>query len=158
MRCCCASRCGCRASSSRWRDNTLTNRAPLDWRGALETRDEGDRQWLDLKRRGTALFVEAARLYALAHGLDASSTRARLIVVAQALQVPTVEGDSWVAAFEFLQMLRLRVQLGRPRGDGLERPNEVDVATLNTLDRRVLKESVRIARSLQQRIELDYVR
>ena len=28
----------------------------------------------------------------------------------------------------------------------------------NTLDRRVLKESVRIARSLQQRIELDYVR
>jgi CBS domain-containing protein len=38
------------------------------------------------------------------------------------------------------------------------RPNTVDVAALNPIDRRVLKESVRVARSLQQRIELDYQR
>jgi CBS domain-containing protein len=138
-------------------DNALRSRAPLDWLGALETRDEGDHRWLDLKLRGTALFVEAARLYTLAHGLDAASTRARLLAVAQALQVPA-EGESWVAAFEFLQMLRLRVQLDERSGEALERPNEVDVALLNAIDRRVLKESVRIARSLQQRVELDYAR
>jgi CBS domain-containing protein len=34
----------------------------------------------------------------------------------------------------------------------------VDVSRLNELDRRVLKESFRVARSLQQRIELDYQR
>lgn len=33
-----------------------------------------------------------------------------------------------------------------------------DVARLNPIDRRVLKESVRVARALQQRIELDYQR
>ena len=33
-----------------------------------------------------------------------------------------------------------------------------DVASLNDIDRRVLKESLRVARRLQQRIELDYAR
>jgi CBS domain-containing protein len=32
------------------------------------------------------------------------------------------------------------------------------VASLNDIDRRVLKESLRVARRLQQRIGLDYVR
>jgi CBS domain-containing protein len=137
-------------------DNALTNRAPLDWRGALDTRDEGDQQWLDLKLRGTALFVDAARLYTLAHGIDASSTRSRLLATASVLRAPALEGESWVAAFEFLQMLRLRVQLDE--GAAALRPNTVDVAALNPIDRRVLKESVRVARSLQQRIELDYHR
>jgi CBS domain-containing protein len=138
-------------------DNALANRAPLDWFGALDTRADGDHEWLDLKLRGTALFVDAARLYTLAHGLDASSTRARLIAAAQALQVPAGEGEAWVVAFEFLQMLRLRVQLDEG-SESAERPNDIDVARLNTIDRRVLKESVRAARSLQQRIELDYQR
>jgi CBS domain-containing protein len=137
-------------------DNALTNRAPLDWLGALATRDEGEHRWLDLKLRGTALFVDAARLYTLAHGIDASSTRSRLTAAALALRAPALEAESWVAAFEFLQMLRLRVQLDE--GVAAARPNEVDVAGLNPIDRRVLKESVRVARSLQQRIELDYQR
>jgi len=137
-------------------DNALTHRAPLDWLGALETRDDGGREWLDLKLRGTALFVDIARLYTLAHGIDASTTRARLIATAHALRAPSVEGESWVAAFEFLQMLRLRVQFDDVAAS--TRPNEVDVAALNPIDRRVLKESVRVARSLQQRAELDYQR
>ena len=137
-------------------DNALANRAPLDWIGALDTRDDGEHRWLDLKLRGSSLFVDAARLYSLAHGIDAFSTRSRLIAAALALKVPALEGEAWVAAFGFLQMLRLRVQLDE--GAAQARPNEVDVAQLNPIDLRVLKESVRVARSLQQRIELDYQR
>jgi CBS domain-containing protein len=37
-------------------------------------------------------------------------------------------------------------------------PNELEVASLNDIDRRVLKESLRFARRLQQRLELDYQR
>lgn len=136
-------------------DNALSKRPPLDWLGALETRNEGEHRWLDLKLRGTAMFVEGARLYALAGGLEATGTRARLLAAAQARHVPPAESEALVAAFEFLQMLRLRVQLERPDP---ERPNEIDVAQLNPIDRRVLKESMRAARSLQQRIELDYQR
>jgi CBS domain-containing protein len=138
-------------------DNALRSRAPLNWLGAIESRAVNGAERVDLKQRGTALFVDAARLYALAHGLDASSTRARLLAVAQALQLPPTEGESWVAAFEFLQMLRLRIQLDDTRSAD-DPPNEIDVDRLNPLERRVLKESFRVARSLQQRIELDYQR
>ncbi|MBE7418923.1 MAG: CBS domain-containing protein [Ideonella sp.] len=136
-------------------DNALSNRAPLDWLGALETRNEGEHRWLDLKLRGTALFVEGARLFALAGALEATGTRARLLAAAQARHVPPAESEALVAAFEFLQMLRLRVQLEHLDA---ERPNEIDVAQLNPIDHRVLKESMRALRSLQQRIELDYQR
>jgi CBS domain-containing protein len=52
-------------------------------------------------------------------------------------------------------MLRLRAQFD---GATPERPNELDVTKLNDIDRRVLKESLRVARRLQQRLELDYRR
>jgi CBS domain-containing protein len=40
----------------------------------------------------------------------------------------------------------------------LEEPNRVAVSSLNDIDRRILKESFRVARSLQQRMHLDYER
>ncbi|HSC00291.1 MAG TPA: DUF294 nucleotidyltransferase-like domain-containing protein, partial [Burkholderiaceae bacterium] len=138
-------------------DNALRNRAPLNWLGGIETQESDGGHRIDLKMRGTALFVDAARLYALAHGLDASSTRERLLAVARALRLEAGEGESWVSAFEFLQMLRLRNQLDDSRAADAA-PNEVDVDRLNPIERRVLKESFRVARSLQQRIELDYQR
>lgn len=137
-------------------DNALRSRVPLNWRGSIETEDRGEGRWLDVKLHGTALFVDAARLFALAAGLPALGTRARLLAAAPALHVPAQEAEAWVAAFEFLQMLRLQVQIG----DAVvpAQPNHVDVASLNDIDRRMLKEAMRIARRLQQRIELDYRR
>jgi CBS domain-containing protein len=53
-------------------------------------------------------------------------------------------------------MLRLRIQL---EGDGGgDNPNRLAPARLNDIDRRILKEAFRVARSLQQRIHLDYER
>ncbi len=67
-----------------------------------------------------------------------------------------------MAAFEFLQLLRLQVQLdpASPPAVPAEpgNANLVDVRSLNDIDRRMLKESLRVARALQQRLELDYQR
>jgi CBS domain-containing protein len=142
-------------------DNALRNLAPLNWRGAIDTQSLAGREMVDLKLHGTALFVDFARLYALAFGLAAINTRARLQGVGQALSVPTQESEAWVAAFEFLQWLRLRVQLQRQTeadGDPDDNPNRIDVSALNDIDRRMLKESLRVARRLQQRMALDYQR
>ncbi|MFM2449916.1 MAG: hypothetical protein RIS44_2366 [Pseudomonadota bacterium] len=135
-------------------DNVLRNRAPLNWLGAVETSVIEGVETIDLKHHGTALFVDAARLYALALGCPAVNTRERLLQVANALNVPTAESESWVAAFEFLQMLRLRRQFdAASHGAGA---NQVAVDALNNMDKKALKESLRVARSLQQRIQLDY--
>ena len=142
-------------------DNALQRRAPLNWRGAIDTQEVDGREMLDLKMHGTAIFVDAARLYALAHGVPAVGTRERLEAVAALLRMPR-EGQSAVSAFEFLQMQRLQLQIGEataaPRQHPQDNPNLIDVADLNDLDRRMLVESCKVARGLQQRLELDYQR
>ena len=60
----------------------------------------------------------------------------------------------WVGSFEFIQTQRLVAQLEGRTVDG--NPNAIDVNSLNDIDRRILKESLRMIRSLQQRLELDY--
>ena len=151
-------------------DNLLARQAPLNWRGAIATTASGGRALLDLKLQGTAIFVDAARLYALAQGLAHTGTRDRLLAAAPAIGVAAAEAEGWVSAFEFLQRLRLQVQLpwaqaddhGSAAGPGAPampvNPNLIDVNTLNDIDHRMLKESLRLARRLQQRIALDYRR
>lgn len=138
-------------------DNALRNRAPLNWWGAIETHTDQVGAWVDLKLNGTAIFVDIARLYALAQGVAHTGTRERFEAVAPSLHVPPHESQAWVAAFEFLQMLRLRAQMAEP-GAAPDRVNRVEPAALNDIDRRMLKESLRVARRLQQALELDYPR
>ena len=137
-------------------DNALARRPPLNWRGGLDTTTVDGRAVLDLKLQGTAIYVDVARLFALAGGCDAVGTRQRLEAAAARLGVPAQEGESWVTGFEFLQMLRLRAQVGDDTG--ALNPNQLEVAQLDDIDQRVLKEAMRVARRLQQRIELDYRR
>ena len=143
-------------------ENALHNRPALNWRGAIDTQSQGGQAVVDLKLHGTAIYVDAARLYALAHGIAATATRQRFEAVAKAIGVAAHEAEAWVGGFEYLQMLRLQVQLSHDRREAVDasdgNPNLVDVAALNDIDRRVLKESLRVARRLQQRIQMDYLR
>jgi CBS domain-containing protein len=133
--------------------NALAHGAPLNWLGGIEADGHGT---IDLKLQGTALFVDAARLYALAQGVEATNTRERMEGAGTRMGVPAAEYEAWVGAFEFLQTLRLRIQL--EARDPPVHPNRVALAQLNDIDRKILKESFRVARQLQQRLRLDYDR
>ncbi len=143
-------------------DNALRNGPALTWTGAIDTHTQGGQQVIDLKLHGTAVYVDAARLFALAHGIAATGTRARFEAAARAMRVPAREAEAWSDGFELLQMMRLHVQLAAASREAVDasdgNPNLIDVGALNDLDRRLLKESLRVARRLQQRIEMDYSR
>ena len=109
---------------------------------------------IDLKSSGTSAFVDGARLLALTHGVAATGTSRRLAALAEQGAVPADEARAWIDAFHFLQSLRLRVQQ-RPVGDRAN-PNLLDTRALSELDRRILKEALRQARKLQQRLSLDF--
>jgi CBS domain-containing protein len=47
---------------------------------------------------------------------------------------------------------------GEGAAAGTTHPNRIDLRRLSLIERRMLKESLRMARQLQQRIELDYLR
>lgn len=137
--------------------NALRDEVPLSWLGAIETHRVAGRSLFDLKHHGTMPFVDAARLYALAFGIEPTDTRLRFEAVAQRLKVPDHESQAWIRGFEYLQLLRLQTQAAGGTA-ARETANVVDVGTLNDIDRRMLKESLRVARRLQQRMQLDYER
>ena len=59
-----------------------------------------------------------------------------------------------VASHRWLQSLRLRAQHRREASG--EQANVLDTRILSDLDRRILKESFRQARTLQQRLAVDF--
>ncbi len=65
---------------------------------------------LDLKTRGTRLFVDAARVFALALGIAETGTAARLRLAGKHLHVEDRHVAATIEAFHFLQLLRLRQQ------------------------------------------------
>ena len=99
-------------------------------------------------------FVDAARVLGLAHGVPHTSTAERLRAVAEAGHLDTARTASLVDAFHFVHLLRLRCQRGLlgPRCRG----NRMDPRDLTDLDRHVLKDALRQARTLQTRLVLDY--
>ena len=133
--------------------NALERGPPLGWLGGVAMNADGS---IDLKVQGSALFVEAARVYSLAWGVPATGTRERLEGAGRAMGLAQGEYEAWIVGFEFLQMLRLRLQLeGRP---DVDKPNRKQISQLNDIDRRILTECLRFARLLQQRLQLDYQR
>jgi len=137
-------------------DNALRNGPPASWTGGLlDTLFANEAAEVDLKLSGTAAFVDATRLLALAHRIAATGTAERLEALAAAGALPADEARGWIEAFQFLQSLRLRVQhVQRP--EPVVNPNLLDTRTLSDIDRRILKEAFRQARKLRQRLALDF--
>ena len=108
---------------------------------------------LDLKNQGARLFVDAARVLALAHGIPDTNTAQRLQVAASSTRLGSEDVRAIVDAFFFIQSLRLRNQYaGAPPGAA----NRINPDKLNELDRLILKEAFKQARKLQQRLRLEY--
>ena len=137
-------------------DNSLNASVPLNWFGAIEATEIDGQKTINLKLQGTAIIVDVARIYSLAHGIEVTNTRERLAAVGRALNIPESESAAWITAFEFLQTQRLAVQIGEAGVTG--NPNVVDIDKLNSVDRSILKEALLKARSLQQLLQLDYGR
>lgn len=136
--------------------NALQVEPPLgtfrDFLTDLETDHPGA---VDLKKYGSRIFVDAARIFALATGIPNTNTAERLRLSGAKRSANSEEVKAAIDALNFIQLLRLRHQQldDRPgeQGNNLIYPDK-----LNELDRRILKEAFRQAKKLQQRLKLDY--
>lgn len=134
----------------------LTVKPPLGLISDFVTETDADGQaFIDLKKSGARLFVDAARVFALAAGVDETHSAARLRAAAAALKLDAAEVASAIDGFLFIQQLRLRAQLADGARDHAQ-ANRVVPAALSEIDRRILKESLRQARKLQSRLALDF--
>ncbi len=135
-------------------ENALTTQPPLGFLSDFSFDGSKDfPRTIDLKASGTRLFVDAARILALANGIGETSTPERLRAAAAKGKIGRDDVAALIDGFFFLQQLRLRQQQsGTPQGLA----NRVDPAALNELDRFVLKETFKQAKKLQSRLRLDY--
>jgi len=108
---------------------------------------------LDLKASGARLFVDVARILALAHGVTETGTAQRLRAVSARGKLGGEDVNAAIESFFFIQQLRLRNQQGDV-GEGAA--NRVDPDRLNELNRLVLREAFKQAKRLQSRLQLDY--
>jgi CBS domain-containing protein len=138
--------------------NALQTEPPLGWIRTFRT-DAGET--IDLKTHGTRTFVDAARAFALALGIRETNTSQRLRVAGRRLNRDERDIAASVDAFHFLQLLRLRAQLGGLEAAGVEGAgdrvhralNRLDPYALNELEQRMLREAFRQARALQMHLD-----
>jgi signal-transduction protein with cAMP-binding, CBS, and nucleotidyltransferase domain len=133
--------------------NALARRPPLGFFRDFAVEADGEHAGtVDLKCGAAALFVDAARIYALAAGEGAPGTEERMRGAAAAAGVDRREVEGWVEAFHFVQVLRLRHQLEQGRS-GEAPHNRIDPYALNPLERKFFRETLRLAVSIQRRME-----
>ena len=131
--------------------NALETDPPVGLIRTFAVDDDGPgKRTIDLKTRGTRLFVDCARVFALAQGIAETGTAARLALAGKALSVDARYVEATTDAFHFLQSLRLRKQAaGRDA-------NRIDPYALNEVEQRMLREAFRQAKQLQDRLRLSY--
>jgi CBS domain-containing protein len=114
--------------------------------------EEGHRGRVDLKKNGSRLFVDAARVFALAAGVSSVGTVARLREAGRVLTLTANDLAASVLAFQHLQRIRL---LDQQRHRSQDKPvgNLVAPDSLNAFDRQALVESLKQAGSLQRRLQ-----
>lgn len=131
--------------------NALRLAPPLGFFGRFQTQTRNDKATLDLKTRGATPFVDAARIKALAEQNAATRTIDRLSLVPER----SIHQADLQAAYAFIQDLRLQHQVRCWRA-GISPDNHIDPNNLDGLEQRLLKESFRIARKLQQHLTITY--
>lgn len=134
--------------------NALQRTPPIGFFRDFRTDDDG---MIDLKLGAVAVFVDAARLYALVHGAAECATDKRFERLSALGKLTKKDVTAWQKAFAFVQTLRLRAQC-EALATGQPASNRVNPYALNDLDRRFLLESLRQAAKLQKRMELDFAR
>ena len=134
--------------------NAVQAMVPLSFLG--EVSDGGKSgDGIDLKKYGSRIFVDAARIFALATGTRPVNTSERLLEAGADCGLMADELAAVNAAFGHILRLRMDHQIAEIAA-GNEIGHGIRMATLNDLDKAILRESLKQARRLQQRLKLNY--
>jgi CBS domain-containing protein len=136
--------------------NALVNRPPLSLLKRFVVEKSGEhKNKFDLKQRGLTPVVDAARVLSLSLGIKTQNTLDRL---AEINRIGIFDNDFHAdlrEAYEFLIYLQISRHLDA-LAQGETPDNFLDPASLNGLQRKMLKESFAVVRRLQETIEIRF--
>lgn len=133
----------------------VSNAPPLWPWNRLRHRKEDGEPVIDIKVNGVSMFVDAARVFALASGIVSTQTAARMMDSAR-LRSECRDREAWMAAYQSLQDLRVRHHFNcLARGQNVS--NRIPLAGLSRFDQRVLVAAMREAKRMQSSLRLRYL-
>ncbi len=136
--------------------NSLINRPPLSLLKRFVVEKSGEhKNKFDLKQRGLTPVVDAARVLSLSLGIKTRNTLDRLAEISQIGVIDSEFHADLREAYEFLIYLQISRHLDA-LAQGEEPDNFLDPASLNGLQRKMLKESFAVVRRLQETIEFRF--
>jgi len=134
----------------------LTNRPPLGLLKQFVVEKSGEhKNKLDLKMRGLTPVADAARVLSLSLGITAQNTFDRIAEINQRGIIDDGFYTNLREAYEFIVYLQITRHLDA-LAKGEEPNNFLDPASLNSLQRKMLKESFAVVRRLQETIEFRF--
>lgn len=136
--------------------NALAHQPPLGFfRNFVMIRGGEHDHTLDLKHNGVVPIVDLARIYSLAHGLNAVNTLERLDAAASGGHLSKEGAADLRDALEFISTVRLQHQAnGIRRGE--EANNFVSPRELSHFDRTHLKDAFAVVRTMQATLAQRY--
>jgi len=136
--------------------NVLYNRPPLGFLRQFVVEKSGEhKNKLNLKMRGLTPIVDCARVMALDLGISTTNTLERLDEIKNRGVLNHEFHSDLQEAYNFISYLRISRHL-EARSRGEEPDNFVNPATLNSLQRKMLKESFFVINRLQEMLEFRY--
>ena len=132
--------------------NALRNRPPLGLFKEFSTRDDDT---INLKFNGSAIIVDIARILALKHASHATNTVERLSAVMNKGVLEAKQIQGCIESFAFIQLLRMKHHF-ELEDKGLELSNNINPQQLDDLSKRVLRESFRLMRNIQNTLAHKY--
>tara|TARA_B100001059_G_scaffold43554_1_gene35654 strand:- start:129736 stop:131583 length:1848 start_codon:yes stop_codon:yes gene_type:complete len=130
--------------------NALNRTPPLGFfKDFVMEQDGKQNNSLNIKRRGTAPFVDLIRVHALAIGSTESNSYSRLQDITAAEIMPKGRAEDLRDAFEVIAMTRIRHQAAALR-QGTEPDNNVLPEQLSEFERKHLKEAFQVLSNAQK--------
>ncbi len=137
--------------------SALQHRPPLGglFRDFTLSKKGEHKNTLNLKTEGLTPFVDGMRVLALSHGVAAVNTLERLRELKSRGVIDALDADAYAEAYHFIQLLRMQGHQEQ-RHAGKPFSNRIAPHSLNHLDRRILRESLRQAQRLQNSLSFRY--
>lgn len=135
--------------------NALAAEPPIGFTGDVVMEKDGKDKFVDIKKYGIRIFVDVARIVGLAYGVKSASTRTRFLEAGEKFGMSALDISAALQAMSELQRLRLHHQHTAIIG-GAKPDNHLHPEELSTYDEAVLREGLKQAKRLQQRLKLTY--
>ncbi len=137
-------------------EDDAEGQAAVGWFNRLVTRrDQSGKNKIDIKRNGLRIIADAARIYALKHGIESRNTTDRLTALVRQGLFNAESMKSVGASFEELLDLLLEHQLCQMR-DNQKLDKLIDPETLSPLHHESLRMAMRTIKQFQEKLQAEF--